>query len=219
MTQPARIPSTYSGEAAWCRSVMATLRSRPVTGMRGGSWVSNPRRTRATRVRRRRCNGVGAPRGASGPLTTGMCEHDLAGCHRALGCLGQGGVGGILRCRHSWERMRSPTYSLNPLARTYVFARVCTRLGFIARDSAARPCAPVEVGTFPSRLRFCNVHAPPLRPTMATGVARPRELSAIPIPVQPPFRKFFEHIAIRYRKPTATYGSQARTTYNPRTSQ
>ena len=75
---------------------MATLRLRPVTGIRGGSWVSNPRRTRATRVRRRRCNGVGAPRGASGPLTTGMCEHDLAGCHRALGCLGQGGDGRIL---------------------------------------------------------------------------------------------------------------------------
>ena len=92
MTQPARIPSTCPGEAAWCRSVMATLRSRPVTGMRGGSWVSSPRRTRATRVRRRRCNSVGVPGGASGPLTTGMCEHVVAGCHRALGCLGQGGA-------------------------------------------------------------------------------------------------------------------------------
>ena len=99
MTQPARIPSTYPGEAAWCRSVMATLRLRPVTGRRGGSWVPNPRRTRATRVRRRRCNSVGAPRGASGPLTTRMCGHDLAGCHRTMGCLGQGEEVGTLSNR------------------------------------------------------------------------------------------------------------------------
>ena len=89
MTQPPRTPSTYLGGASWCRSVMATLRLRPVTGIRRGSWVPNPRRTLSTRLRRRHCNGVGVPGRASGPLTTGICEHVIAGCHSAMGCLSQ----------------------------------------------------------------------------------------------------------------------------------
>ena len=68
---------------------MATLRLRPVTGIRGGSWVSNPRGIRTARVTRRSCNGVGVPGGRPGPLTTGIYEHHLAQCHRAMGSLGQ----------------------------------------------------------------------------------------------------------------------------------
>ena len=96
---------------------MATLRLRPVTGIRGDSWVSNPRRIRDTRVRRGRCNCGGVPGRASGPMTTGICDHVVAGCHRAMGCVSQGGVGGISAIRHVCEQMRSHARSLNLLAR------------------------------------------------------------------------------------------------------
>ena len=129
---------------------MATLRLRPVTGIRGGSWVSSPRRTRATRVRRRRCNSVGVPGGASGPLTTGMCEHVVAGCHRALTCLGQRGVG-AKPCNS--PQVRTPALSSGghrlPRAQVSLYREPQD----CSDDSAAGQCVRVMHHLLPSRFR------------------------------------------------------------------
>ena len=116
---------------------MATLRLRPVTGIRGDSWVSNPRRIRDARVRRRRCNGVGVPGRASGALTTGTCEHVVAGCHSAMGCLGQGGYVGNSAIGQTCQPTRSYARTLNPLARGFL---ILPDANFLVRQC----CAPLR---------------------------------------------------------------------------
>ena len=80
--------------------------------------------------------------------------------------------------RHACAHRRRHAHRLNPLARGYLNY---TRMRIFARDSATRPCATVELGTLPSRLRSCNVHAPTLGPTAAIGVDRSRDLQLVKI--------------------------------------
>ena len=144
MTQAARTPSTCPGRAASCVSVMPTLRCPPVTGMRGGPRMLNPRRFRSAWVRQHLCNGVAVPGQASLLLTHPTCEHHRAGCCSATGCTWQ------IRATAPCCRREACCARTARVQMTYVVRTISRQT---AGSSVMRRCAAccARVWTFPSR--------------------------------------------------------------------